>query len=79
MIDDCAVTLWRHSCIFQRKKSRCRETTNIVTSLYDLIEAISEEITAGEDGAIAQTVMHLVDTGRLKFISIPKEISSLRG
>ncbi len=62
---------------FQGIKSRHPKMTSIETSLYDLIEAMNEEIRAGEDGLIVQAVVHLVDTGTLKFIGIPKEFNAL--
>ena len=57
--------------------SRDLKTTSIETTLYDLIEAISEEIKTGEDHLIAQTVFHLINSGRLKFIDIPKDFKSI--
>jgi len=58
-------------------KSRYPKTTRIRTTLYDLIEAISEEIRSKEDGLIAQTVSHLVDTGKLKFIGVSKDFNAI--
>ena len=39
------------------------------TTLFDLIEAISEELYPGEDKRVAEIVMHLFDIGQIKFIS----------
>ena len=39
------------------------------TSLYDLIEAISEELYPGEDKLVAEIVMHLFESGQVKFIA----------
>ena len=41
-------------------------TTN--TTLYELIDAISEEVQAGEDGLVAEVVLHLLETGQIKFL-----------
>lgn len=62
---------------FLRDKTRYPRTINIETTLYDLIEAISDEIRAEEDGLIVETIYHLIDTGRLKFIGFPKELDSI--
>jgi len=51
----------------------------IETTLYDLIEAISEEIGPGEDHLLAQTVRHLIDTGKLKFINATENFTSVYG
>jgi hypothetical protein len=45
-----------------------RENGRIHTTLYDLIEAIGDEISAGEDELLAEAVVHLMETGRLKFV-----------
>ena len=65
------------SYAFPGVNSRHLKTTSIETTLYDLIEAISEEIKTGEDHLIAQTVFHLINSGRLKFIDIPKDFKSI--
>jgi hypothetical protein len=43
------------------------ESTTIETTLYDLIEAISDEVEPGEDDLIIATVVHLLNSGRVKF------------
>jgi hypothetical protein len=43
------------------------ESTTITTTLYDLIEAVSAEVDPGEDDLIIATVMHLLNSGRVKF------------
>ena len=55
--------------LFQERKSGYLRRAIIETTLYDLIGAISEDIEPGEDHLLAQTVRHLIDTGRLKFIN----------
>ena len=37
------------------------------TTLYHLIEAVSEEVNPGEEGLVADVVLHLFTTGRAKF------------
>lgn len=43
------------------------EKVTINTMLYDLIEAISEEIEPGEDELIVPVVLDLIKSGRLKW------------
>jgi hypothetical protein len=43
------------------------EPTTIKTTLYDLIEAIGTEVEPGEDDLIIATVVHLLNSGRVKF------------
>ncbi len=42
--------------------------TTIKTTLYDLIEAIDEEMDPGEEWMVATTVLQLLDTGHAKFL-----------
>jgi hypothetical protein len=37
-------------------------------TLYDLIEAISEELPFGEDKLVAKIVMHLFESGQVRFM-----------
>jgi len=43
------------------------ELNTIATTLYELIEAVSEEVQPGEDRLVTETVLHLFDTGQVKF------------
>ena len=43
------------------------EPTTIETTLYELVEAISTEVEPGEDDLIIATVVHLLNSGRVKF------------
>jgi len=43
-------------------------------SLYDLIEAVSDEIEPGEDNLIPETIQHLFDTGQARFIDCSTEV-----
>jgi hypothetical protein len=38
------------------------------TTLYDLIEAISEELYPGEDKLVAEIVVHLFESGQVRFM-----------
>jgi len=44
------------------------------TSLYDLIEAISDELEPGEDKLVPETIQHLFDSGQARFIDCSTEI-----
>ena len=43
------------------------EPTTVATTLYELVEAISAEVEPGEDDLIIATVVHLLNSGRVKF------------
>ena len=40
----------------------------VKTTLYELIEAISEEAHPGEDRLVAETVLDLLDKGKIRFV-----------
>lgn len=44
------------------------KSTAITTSLYDLVAAISDEVGPNEDYLVTATVMHLLQSGRVKFL-----------
>ena len=46
----------------------------IITTLYDLIAALNEEIDVGEENAVTAAVVHLCHTGRLRFLDDPRTI-----
>lgn len=48
--------------------------TTIQTTLFDLIAAISDEVGAEEEELVTATVMHLMNSGRLKFTDDPRHI-----
>lgn len=63
------------------RKSRSEYTIKVSegrtkTSLYDLIEAVSEEVRPGEDNLIPETVQHLFDSGQARFTDCSTEICS---
>lgn len=49
-------------------KSTFPHPNGINTNLYDLIEAMGDEIRVGEEMLIAQTILHMIKTGRMRFI-----------
>jgi hypothetical protein len=51
-----------------KKQSNCQIENTIETTLYELIEAISQEVEPEEDSLIAATVRHLTDTGKVKIL-----------
>lgn len=42
--------------------------SSVRTTLYDLIEAIGEEVPPGEERLVAEIVMHLFESGQIKFL-----------
>lgn len=44
------------------------ESTTTKTTLYELIEAISEELLPGEDRLVTEVVLHLLNTEKIKFL-----------
>lgn len=45
--------------------------TPIITTLYDLIAALSAASAPGEEGLITAAVTHLCHAGRLRFLPLP--------
>jgi predicted DNA-binding protein len=43
------------------------EATYVRTTLYELIEAISAKLPRDDDLTVAQAVLHLIRTGKIKF------------
>jgi hypothetical protein len=50
------------------------DTNPIHTTLYDLIAAISEEVAPGEDHLVTATVVHLMNSGQVKFANDRREV-----
>jgi len=53
---------------FHSIEPRYPAITTIETTLYELIEAVSDEVKSGEDELVAESMLHLLDTGQAKFI-----------
>ena len=49
------------------------------TSLYDLIEAVSDEVEPGEDELISETIQHLFDSGQARFVDCRSEVCGGHG
>jgi hypothetical protein len=47
--------------------------TAITTTLYDLIEAINTEVAPDEDELVTATVVHMLNSGRVKFLGDLKD------
>ena len=53
-------------------------STTIETTLYELIEAINEQVHPGEDRLVVETVLDLIDTGQITLPgSLGGSVSSL--
>lgn len=50
------------------------QPARIITTLYDLIAALNDEVEAGEEDAVTAAVTHLCHTGRLRFLDDPRKI-----
>jgi hypothetical protein len=46
------------------------DTTPIVTTLYDLITTLNEEVEPWEDDLVTDTIAHLCKTGKLRFLRV---------
>ena len=46
----------------------------IVTTLYDLIAALNEDVEVGEEDVVTAAVVHLCHSGRLRFLDDPRSI-----
>ncbi len=53
---------------YMAESARPRLTT-IKTTLYELIEAIDEEVEPGEEWLVVKTVSHLLNTGSVTFFN----------
>lgn len=45
----------------------------IITTLYDLIAALTEQVEPWEDDVVTAAVVHLCQTGRLRFLNLPED------
>jgi len=51
---------------FHSAESENLPSTSVKTTLYELIEAISEEVPPEEDDLVTEVVLHLFDSGKIK-------------
>jgi hypothetical protein len=56
------------------KSTNIPSTSATMTTLYDLVAAIHDEIDAHEDELVTATVMHLLSSGRIKFLGDQEEL-----
>jgi len=54
---------------FPKEEPARPKLTNTKTTLYELIAAISEEVQPGEDQLVVETVLDLLNTGQVKYLS----------
>ena len=43
----------------------------LITTLYDLIAALTEDVEPWDDEVVTAAVVHLCQTGRLRFLGMP--------
>ncbi len=53
------------------------ELSTIKITLYDLIDAISDEVKPGEDQLVVEVVSHLLESARIKLPSMPFKVYTL--
>lgn len=54
------------------RASRYRPTTIITTTLYDVIQAVEEELSSQEERLVAEVVADLFNSGRIRFAGNPE-------
>lgn len=54
--------------VWQAPNIESRRAISIKSTLYDLIEAISDEVEQGEENLITASVLDLIESGKIKFI-----------
>lgn len=45
-----------------------QQSTTVTTNLYELVEAVQDQVGPEEDGLVVATVMHLLRAGRATFL-----------
>lgn len=53
--------------ILPRPERTLARSATLRTTLYELIEAISEEVQLGEDWLVSEVVLDLLDTSHIRF------------
>jgi len=56
------------------KSTRIHPPSATMTTLYDLVAAIHDEIDVHEDDLVTATVVHLLSSGRIKFLGDHEEL-----
>jgi hypothetical protein len=64
--------------IVSQKAQLHQLSTTITTTLYDLFEAVHEEVPRGSQGEklVTEVVVHLLDSGRIHFIGDPPRLDA---
>jgi hypothetical protein len=52
----------------------CPDRNTTYTTLYDLIEAISEQVAPDEDHLVTATLVHLINSGQVRFMDDPRAL-----
>jgi hypothetical protein len=55
-----------------------QETVMTTSSLYELIEAISDEAESGEEGLIVWAVLDLLKSGRIKWVNWNRDLRRIQ-
>ena len=58
---------------FQTRRLAYQKAAPIRTTLYELIEAICEEVPPEEDWVVNEVVLHLLRTGQIRFVGHHQE------
>ena len=51
------------------------EPTRTTTTLYDLVDALSAEVYPEEDSLVTAAVVHLINSGRARFVGSRKTLA----
>jgi|GEM_PF-3585860 hypothetical protein len=62
--------------VLDSQPSRRTQVVSIRTNLLELVSVIDEVVGDGDESLVAQTVLHLVETGRLRLLRPAKETAS---
>jgi hypothetical protein len=54
-------------------ETRTPERVAITTTLFDLIAALNEDVSPGEEDLVTAAVVHLCTSGRLRFLGTPTD------
>lgn len=62
---------------YSRPEPAQPELATITTTLVQLIEAINEEVEPEEDHLVAEVMLHLLESGRIRFLNPTGELELL--
>jgi hypothetical protein len=72
-----AISVSDHTSVESAKREKPR-SISITTTLYALIEAISEEVPEKEDALVMEVFLHLLQSGKIRFKGKPKFGSKIK-